>query len=185
MRRIIVDFDNTMVKSSKAILDLYNKRTHSNIEYTDNHGWNFEGLIPKEHSQEVKRWFNQDEFYEVLEPMDKAVEYLELLSKNNEIIVCTKHDFRYMQMKKRYIYEYFPFIDNVICLSRFNKSFIGNKNDIKIDDRLECLKGSECETNILFGNYGYNQKEINGIKYERFVCWEDIYKTITLREMFD
>ena len=46
--RILIDFDNTIAKSSERVFEIYQEETNDYSKtYNYNHGWNFEGLIPE------------------------------------------------------------------------------------------------------------------------------------------
>lgn len=155
---IAVDFDNTIAASSEAVFKLYQKDTGNySSRYTDNHQWNFEWLIPKAYIEKALGYFNEQRFYDILEPKKGSVEALRFLSKNNEVIIVTKHDPDGVSKKAQWIRNYLPFINRVVFLDQddYKKNFI--MADIYIDDKPECLIGNN-GYKILFGDYGYQRE---------------------------
>lgn len=153
---IAVDFDNTIVASSKAVFELYQKESGDyNSIYTDNHLWDFDRLIPSEYWSRAYKYFCEQKFYDILEPLDGAIKVLKELSEEHEVVIVTKHDPDGIAIKAQWIRNNLPFISRVVFLVQddYEKSIINS--DIFIDDKPECLSGSN-GFKILFGNYGYN-----------------------------
>lgn len=175
--RILVDFDQTIVPSSEAIFDVYKEETGSKDNYTSDHSWNFEGLLPKDYVPRAIELFDEPIFYEKLKPFPMAVEVLKKLSENHEIVIVSKHSDKGRCYKTKWIESNLPFA-TVHYTETFDKSEVSG--DIAIDDKIECLNSlkpvvKEC---ICFGDYRWN-KEWDGV---RCTNWIDIMKYIESKE---
>lgn len=168
---ILVDFDGTIASSQKTAYELYQKDTGDySKEYTNNHGWNFEGLIPKRYCEQAINYFSEQRFFDALELNREAAITLRDLSEFFEIIIVTRHDPDGVSMKAQWIKNKLPFIKRVVYLDQedMNKGHI--IGDIIIDDNVDCLESSLAPFKICFGNYGYNE-DYDGIKANN---WTDV-----------
>lgn len=176
--RILVDFDNTIAKSSERVFEIYQEESNdcSGKSYNCNHGWDFEGLIPSSYTSRAVSLFDKEIFFDKLKPMDYAIEVLEKLSYNNDIIIVTKANAESVYHKSKWIKKNLPFIKNVVYLEQndFNKGMING--DIIIDDKIECLLSGNWGHRIIFGNYGWNAttQEVPQCYFSRCNNWLDI-----------
>ena len=173
-----MDFDSTIVNSSETILKMYEKKKGVKLNYNlSKLLWNFEPYILKDDFKWAVSQFSQQEFYDNLELIPDCYKILEELSKDYEIIICTKKEPVAVPMNDKWIKDKLPFIKRVVYLSQddFNKSYVSG--DIIINDNADCLIGGNRELRILFGNYGYQvDKNIDGIT--RCENWYQIYELL-------
>lgn len=166
-KTIIVDFDNTVARSSDCILEIYKK--YKGIDFkVDNRflEWDFEPYIPPEDRDWAIRQFDRVEFYNRLKPADGAIEALTKLSKKYNIVFCTKTENPSTRIKKLYwLDKYFKFKFNVIFVDSFVKSHV--KGDIIIDDKIECLQGDR-KLKIIFSYTAYNSHPIYDYDSQQF-----------------
>lgn len=157
--RVIIDFDNTIVDSAKNVFELYKKKYNiKNQSYHTNFLWDFEGLIPEQYKKECIELFSKQEFYDSLKIEKETLEVLEWINENFEMIICTKHKAEGILMKSKWIEENIPFAKKVVFLVQedFDKDCVGTKEDIIIDDKVECMTADR-RLKLLFGDYKYNQ----------------------------
>ena len=165
--RIIVDFDQTIVPSSEAIFEVYKEETCAKEEYTSNHSWEFDGLLPKDYVPRAIELFDESVFYEKLKPFPMAVEVLRRLSEKHEILIVSRHSDKGRCYKTKWIESNLPFA-KVHYTPTFDKSEVSG--DIAIDDKLECLYSLKPVVKhcICFGNYRWN-KEWDGVRCANWV----------------
>lgn len=193
--RILVDMDNTICDSVKAIVDCINEEYKKNFKVNYRCTWDFDGCLPKWYLPRALELFNEQIFYDNLEPIKDSVEVLERLSRKHEIVIVTKHGSDGVTYKAKWIRNNFPFINRVIYLdqSGFDKSIING--DIIIDDRVDCLLGGNRDFRLLFGNYGWNQEvpQFHDEAISRANTWLDIedfiiiinnYKNKIIRQIY-
>lgn len=160
--KLVIDYDNTMVNSSRTIINkLHWKNRHdrdNSFSYDPKElQWDFS---PYAKTEEDRLWcvnqFNEQSFYDNLEPMRNCKEVLKKLHDKYEIIVCSNRSSSNAEMFLMSVHNLFgDLIDKIIIVDDFNKGeYI--KADIRIDDRADCMN-DEDSFNILFGDYGYNR----------------------------
>lgn len=179
--RILVDFDNTIAKSSQCIFKIYCEEANDySKEYTNKHGWDFENLIPLDYKDRAVSLFDKEIFFNRLTPVDNVCDVLHRLSYKHEIIIVTKANPESVVFKSKWIKSYLPFIKNVVYLEQtnFNKGMV--QGDIIIDDKIECLLSGDWGYRIVFGEYGWNQ-DLSGnpqCYFVRHTNWLDIEQFI-------
>lgn len=175
--RILIDFDNTIAKSSERVFEIYQEETNDYSKtYNYNHGWNFEGLIPESYTHRAVSLFDKEIFFNKLKPMNNVIDVLERLSHKHNIVIVTKANAEAVLHKSKWIKTHLPFVENVVYLEQkdFNKGFVNG--DIIIDDKIECLLSGNWGYRVLFGEYGWN-KDLTGSPQCYFIRhnnWLDI-----------
>lgn len=159
-KTIIVDVDATLTKSVETIFNIYKEEMGvTDKEFHNDYLWNFEGLIPSEHTEYAVGLFDKQIFFDRLELLPEAYRVMKRLSKKYNLTICSVHNLDTVHLKEKFLKDKLPFVESMVFLphsSGFDKSCV--KGEIIIDDKVTCLKG-ERETKILFGNYKYNQLE--------------------------
>lgn len=159
--RIGIDFDNTIADSPRAIFEIFKKETNQpTIEFTENYGWDFEGLLPREYVSRALELFKEKEFTDLLEPFPVALTTIRALHEaGHEIIICSKHCEERKLHTLVWINKHLPFC-KVIFTDSFDKSCLADKVDIFIDDKIECLESLEGKVPYLvcYGDYQWNRE---------------------------
>lgn len=162
-RTIVVDFDNTLVNSSEIILRMLYWKNHHKTNNTFKYNstileWDFTPYAKTEEDVEFcKSQFNNQRFYDELEPMEGALEALRELHKKYRIVVCSNRNVENIEMFVTTVRNLFgDVVDDIVPLiDEFDKSIV--KAYIRIDDKIECMRKDCSSFNILFGEYGYNK----------------------------
>lgn len=185
--RILIDLDNTCVKSDVAMLSYYNEVTGKNIEFKPELStWNMELLIKDWSKEQVNDIFVQQGFFKHLKLYDGVIETLhKLKDAGHEIEIVSCHDIRGIGYKCDWIRKNLPMVDriNLIPLGKdlkLDKSHV--QGDIIIDDVPSVLDTSPCKYKILMGQYSWNE---DCYKYTRARDWSDIALYITIIEMVE
>ena len=189
-RTIVIDFDNTLVNSSKTILNfLYWKnrhKTNNTFSYNPNIlKWDFAPYAKTEEDIKFcKSQFNKQKFYDELEPMEGALEVLRELHKDYRIVVCSNRNVENIEMFITTVRNLFgDVIDDIVPLiDNFDKSII--KCHIRIDDKIECMMNDDNSFNILFGDYGYNKNCDEDDFDIRAYTWKEVLEIIKNIEEF-
>lgn len=180
---ILIDFDSTLVNTSKAYFNYYREITRdlSTIYSEDKVSWNMKDLCPLWNTQEqADDVYIQEGFFKHLELYPNVIEILNKLKKKGyylHIVSC--HNIKGSKFKVDWIKKNLPMIDEVTIIPiengmhRFDKS--GIKADMIIDDKIDALDSANTEYKILYGNYEWN-KDCN--KYNRVTNWKEVYKYI-------
>lgn len=162
---LVVDWDSTVIDTSKTIINLHNKLFENKIEYIKDHDWKFKPMINSEEElKELFKLFDNEHFYDkgVIEPINNAIESIKMLSETYKIVICSKHEVSRRKLTRKYIEETFKNHDvSVKFVNSFNeKANLFKNKDVKavIDDKIECFEGfnDNC-IKILFGDYQWNR----------------------------
>ena len=163
---IVVDWDSTVINTSKTLINLHNKLSKNKIKYIEEHDWKFRPMINSdEELKELFTLFDNKHFYDsdVVVPIKDAIKTIKELSEHYKIIICSKHMRSRRKLTKKYIKETFKGYDVSV---KFVNSFNEKSNLFKhkrvlavIDDKIECLEGfGEKTLRVLFGDYQWNRE---------------------------
>lgn len=175
MRKLYIDFDNTIVDSTKKIVELYNEdySYHKNfhpVNHLDINTWKFEELTL---ADDVIKYFDQPRFFKNLEWMDNAEEVLKRLSRRYEIIVVSEGTFANLVGKNLWLMKNMPYAKfrPVITDLRETKALVDMSDGYFFDDRLVNLQNNNAYKSICFGDY-YSWNEC--WQGERCANWCDV-----------
>ena len=163
---VVVDWDSTVINTSKTLINLHNKLSKNKIKYIEEHDWKFRPMINSdEELKELFTLFDNKHFYDsdVVVPIKDAIETIKELSKHYKIIICSKHMRSRRKLTKKYIKQIFKGYDVSV---KFVNSFNEKSNLFKhkrvlavVDDKIECLEGfGEKTLRVLFGDYQWNKE---------------------------
>lgn len=163
---VVVDWDNTVINTSKTLINLHNKLSKNKIKYIEEHDWKFRPMINSdEELKELFTLFDNKHFYDsdVVVPIKDAIKTIKELSEHYKIIICSKHMRSRRKLTKKYIKQIFKGYDVSV---KFVNSFNEKSNLFKhkrvlavVDDKIECLGGfGEKTLRVLFGDYQWNKE---------------------------
>ena len=163
---VVVDWDNTVINTSKTLINLHNKLSKNKIKYIEEHDWKFRPMInTDEELKELFTLFDNKHFYDsdVVVPIKDAIKTIKELSEHYKIIICSKHMRSRRKLTKKYIKQIFKGYDVSV---KFVNSFNEKSNLFKhkrvlavVDDKIECLGGfGEKTLRVLFGDYQWNKE---------------------------
>lgn len=186
---LVVDWDSTVIDTSKTIINLHNKLFENKIEYIEEHDWKFRPMInTDEELKELFKLFDNEHFYDsdVLVPIKDAIKTIKELSEYYKIVICSKHMESRRKLTRKYIKETFKGYDvSVKFVDSFNeksKIFKNKRVLAVIDDKEECFEGFGEETlRLLFGDYQWN-KEYDKEYSCKISDWVTIKASIMLHE---
>ena len=156
---IYIDFDDTIVESSKTFVDVYASMVGvTDVKYEKLQDWEFRDLFPKITKKDIYEVFSHPAFFNNLSFVESSKEVIRELSKFYKVNIVTFGD-RDNLVKK---YEYIT--DNLVVESpiRFigleekkysTKRVVDMSDGIFVDDRIDNLLNSNAKVKILFKNY--------------------------------
>lgn len=183
-KKLILDFDGVIVNTIKAICDCYSDTYKNQYGYRpprwwEVNTWDFRDECPLLEEKMLNHFFNSKEFFDKLEFMPWADEYINDLSDMYEIVVCTIGTKANLVAKKEWLNKYLPCVKKFIGIDFHkydNKSHIDMSNCIFVDDCSRNLDTSNAATKICFGDiYEWNE-HWDGI---RAYNWTDLYFALT------
>ena len=186
---IVIDWDNTVINTSKTLINLHNKLSENKIEYIEEHDWKFRPMVSTdEELKELFKLFDNEHFYDsdVIVLIKDAIKTIKELSEYYKIVICSKHMISRRKLTRKYIKETFKGYDvSVKFVNSFNeksKIFKNKRVLAVIDDKEECFEGFGKETlKILFGDYQWN-KEYDKEYSCKISDWVTIKASIMLHE---
>lgn len=176
---IYVDFDNTMVNTTQAICDLYNKdfkyySKFTPIDYTDVKTYEFSELQCAS-SEIINFYFNTKRLFKHLRFYGGCLPALRKLHNYGYEIVIVSHGYRpNAKLKKKFIKKYIPFADFIWVDLKYHKdkASVDMSDGIFIDDDCKNLDSSNAKYKICFGEeYDWNKND----KYKRCRNWFNVF----------
>lgn len=181
--KLFVDFDNTIVDSTKAICDMYNNHFKDKEGFvlanpTKCMEWDFSDVCTLATKEWLNGCFGRSEFFLKLKFLEGARKSLKELSLLFDIYIVSIGDLMNISMKSVFIESNLPFIKNVVLIKNENcnmdKSIVDMSDGILIDDNPQNLISSNAKDKILFGrDYNYNR----GFDFERIYTWNSLKNT--------
>lgn len=156
IKTVYVDFDNTLVNTTKRIVDMYNE----DYQYYKN----FKKINPREvktygfkececaSEEAINQYFNSPRFFEGLGLMNNAYDVLKDINKRFKIVVVSMGYSPNLKGKEEWIKKWLPFASFIGCNLKEvkDKSHIDMSDGILIDDSQSMLDSSNAVEKILF-----------------------------------
>ena len=157
--KIFVDADDTVIESSKTVIDIINERY--NIDppksFQNLHNWNYTCIHPSMTADEVNAIYASDEFFERVRPNASFVKVYEKHKDNFDFFIVTKGDKPNLDKKETWFKKRFPKM-NFVGIEfapggeNFDKSIIPMKGGIQIHDRTDALVSTSASCKMLLQN---------------------------------
>jgi len=179
MKTIMIDLDDTLV--SGGYLDIINEYLNENHKEDELTEYRFESLLPNGIDDDYVNYYYERDVYSYTRVFDNAKEILEELNNKYDICICSAYimpegiekSYIHLANKYKYLHKEFPFLktDNFIFTSR--KDLV--KCDIKIDDRIDNLKG-DCIKLLYTARHNKHvpKEELDKLDIIRVNNWQEI-----------
>ena len=153
---LYVDADDTILKSSEAIINMVNKRfgVEPPKSVDDLCDWNYQSICPKMNGELVNEMYSSDEFFEVVEMDEGFAEFYQNNKNRFNWTVVTKGTPENLRKKKKLLIELMGKKVDFIGLPLsstcgFSKKKVDMSGGIQIDDRVDCMTGTNAAMKIL------------------------------------
>ena len=164
---LFIDFDDTIVNSSKIVVNILNKRYDKHFTYHDSKKWDYSDLYPAVNPIDIVEIFDSEDFFKQAKnnffPYTKNFIRNNLNFRNITVVSCGMATNLYL--KEKFLHEVFG--DDIkfigIESSEMGKQSVDMKYGILIDDHETNLITSNANIKILFANDG--EKECNCTLY--------------------
>lgn len=178
--KIFLDCDDTIIDSSKCIIDLLNKKNGTNKTINDLKDFNYRSIDKTLTSSDVLRLFEFDEFWENIRYNTDFLKYNSFLCDNFDIEIVSCGTKRNLKKKKEFLkplgYEFTGiFIDDSVNLC---KNLINMQGGIQIDDNMRSMENTNAAIKILLKNghdFLWNNPTPNIDNLYVVQNWEEIY----------
>lgn len=184
MKRIAIDFDETLFPTLERVVDAYNKKHGTSIELVQITTYNLHESFPAEVADELLEFFVDKSIYDCLQPYKGAVRAVKtLVEQGHEIYVATSTDVRNMEWKEELLQKHFPFIPKKNLIRIHNKALLNV--DVLVEDKMDNLTQTFADR-ICF-NQPWNVDEGKDFAYSiyRIHHWGEINNIINELERKD
>lgn len=183
---IVLDFDDTLVKSSERIIEILNKKYGLHKTISDSKDWNFRSIYSEMNDDKVDELFSSADFFKTLNWNDNALEFLKKFKNNYKYIICSKGTKQNLDYKLQWLKTQlkifnidFKFIGLIFGEdTTLNKSAVDFSNCLFcIDDNTYALESINTPIKFLLRNFtdtNWNQIPKNS---------ENVYVVNTFKEI--
>lgn len=172
--KIALDFDNTLFQTVERVIDVYNSRNSTNIEFSQVTEYNLYECFPVDVADKLIALFTDREVYDMLRPYREATNAIKTLATiGHELFVATSTDARNLVWKEQLLQRYFPCIPNENLIRIHNKSLLNV--DVLVDDNLDMLTKTLVADRVCFSQLWNNNPSKDFVyNIRRFSDWGEI-----------
>lgn len=176
--KIFLDFDDTMVESSKRIVELINRKYSCNKDICELKDYRFQSIYPVS-KKEVTDFFASDDFFNNLEKKIGIDWFINKNFSGYKIIISTKGTPKNLIKKEKWLMNNYLHKVSFIGLTGDprDKSAVDMKDSIQIDDNVECLN-TNAKIKILY-------KSSHNYEWQKLDANSDIIVANTWKEVDD
>lgn len=187
--KLFIDADDTILESSKAFINIINRQNNINPPktYDELRDWKYRSLFPYMTDEKVIEIYDSEEFFNTVK-INSDFEKFYLEHENDfEFYIVTKGHKSNIEHKQKYFEKHLPKAKVIGC--RFNtnknenydKSHVDMNYGIQIDDRTDCLMGTNANIKILFKNnreFYWNRTDMTPEPIYKMNTWKEIIETL-------
>lgn len=187
MKTLFIDFDSTIVDSSRAVIDVLNKycikEKEHKIKETHTLEWNFTDIVPKKYQVLIPSIFETPMFFKELKLFDGVYETLEEISKYTRVVIVSIGTRLNIKQKMDWIETHLPFVEFIPIIKKqenlvMNKSIINMSNGIMIDDHEDNLYSCNADIKVCYANNGYDYSVNRKWRKENDICFSQWRKDV-------
>lgn len=172
--KLFLDADDTILESSKAIIEILNKKYNITPPKTmaDLKDWGYRSIYKYLTPTDVEDLFETDEFFDIVQIDKDFLRFYNIHKDKFDIIVVTKGTKANIDKKKDYLKKIFGdsfgYVGMVLArdadgkiINQFDKSQVNMLKGIHIDDRPDALRSTNANIKVLLrrGDYYWNDLE--------------------------
>jgi 5'(3')-deoxyribonucleotidase len=181
MRKIAIDFDGTLFPTLEKVLEIYNKRHGTNLEFSQVTTYSLYENFPTDVADELMELFVNKDVYSCLQPYKGAVRAVKILvEQGHEVYVATSTDVRNMEWKEELLQKHFPFIPKNNLIRIHNKALLNV--DVLVEDKLDNLKSTFAERICFDQNWNRNEEVDWVYSIYRIYNWSELNNVINTIE---
>lgn len=173
-RTIIVDIDDTLLKSSEEIIRQLNKKNGTSKSIKDLRDYKYASIDPLVNQEEIVKMYASDEFFENVQFNDGAIDFLQKYQDIFHIVLVTYGSEENLKQKSKWLLrnKELYHIDQVdmigVLLSENKKDVLLPDVYLAIDNKTSHLEEHNAPAKILFKNHQdvyWNQVPVNSNWY--------------------
>ena len=105
--KIVLDFDDTLVKSSEQIIRMLNERYGLNKSIKDLTDWSYTSIYPRISIKEITELYASPQFFEQVHWNDSALKFILWFRDEYHFIICSKGSKENLRQKERFLSTWF------------------------------------------------------------------------------
>lgn len=177
MKRIALDFDETLFPTLEKVLEVYNKRHNTNLELSQITTYSLSDSFESDVADELIELFIDQEVYSSLQPYKGAVKAVKtLVEQGHDIYIATATDVRNVGWKEELLQKHFPFIPKKNLIRIHNKALLNV--DVLVEDKLDNLKSTFADR-VCFDQPWNRDKDFDyAYSISRIHYWSEIINVI-------
>ena len=187
--KLFIDADDTILESSKTFIEILNERFNISPPktYGDLKDWCYRSIYHFCTKDIINEIYDSDTFFEKVKINEIFKNFYNEHENDFEWFIVTKGHPKNIEQKKKYFRKHMPKAQVIGCLFHspdnveYDKSHIDMKYGIQIDDRTDCLVGTNANIKILFKNYRefkWNQTSITAEPIYKIDTWSEIVNVL-------
>jgi len=134
---IALDIDGVVANFTEKVVEIYNQRHLPPIRFEDFKSFSFEECFSPPVVERIVQIFNEPGFFASLQPLPRAIEIVDLLSKDHHVEICTAppHNVNPLAISEKisWALQHWPHLGRQVTVTT-NKYLV--KSDILIDDSI-------------------------------------------------
>lgn len=193
---IAIDLDDVLADSLNSFIEFYNKHYDKTLKYEDFIAYTLSEIkgIPREEENRILEHFDESNYFDNIKPMKDAVEVIEKLSKNHEIIIITSRTKDKEEKTKKWVNKFFKDIKRIYFIRKNYHEKPKTKAeickefnaDVLIEDNLSYAKNcAESGVKVLLFDYPWNKVENLPPLVKRVKSWAEILNVLKKLENKD
>lgn len=172
-RKLAVDIDNTIWDLITPWIKLYNYYYDDNIQYSDIVEYDFFNIAKKATKDQIFKLLSIQGFWNLVEPYEYSVEYLDKLNNEYDLYIVTSTSYRIAKEKLDRFFKLFPFINDSQLILTHNKDLINV--DIIVDDYPKQLINKNCIKFLIDSPYNKDVSDTTIIRVDNL---KDVYNCL-------
>lgn len=181
--KIFLDCDDTIIDSSKCIIDLLNKKNSSNKTIDDLSDFYYRSIDHNISSDDIIKLFESDEFWNSVQYNFDFLMYKEFIDNNFDVEIVSCGTKLNLEKKKKYLEDVCYNFTGVLIDGNMGlcKSCVNMQGGIQIDDNIRSLENTNAAIKILLKNgrdFPWNKPKPNIDNLYVAQNWEEIYQIL-------
>lgn len=157
VNKIFLDVDGVIFDSCEAVIQLLNEKYGGNFHGCDVTNWDFKCCYPNMTSEEVEAVFADKRFFDIVKPIDGALEFIK--KYKNKVVIVTKSTIDNLYYKHKWFEDRGIDVPIIGLPLNISKGLINmrSSNDesvnVFIDDSTANLEESNADVRLMFCQY--------------------------------
>lgn len=181
--KVFLDCDDTIIDSSKCIINLLNKKNGTNKTIKDLKDFHYLSIDKTLTSNDVIELFESDDFWNTVHYSQEFLRYNRFLDNNFEVEIVSCGTRLNLEKKEKYLKDLGYKFTGVLIDNDMNlcKRHINMQGGIQIDDNIQSIENTNAAIKILFqggNNFPWNRVKPNVDNLYVAQTWEEVYQIL-------